>query len=1117
MSWGFKNYLSVCLAAQLAISPLSTVSWADDKPDSSKPTELQQQFKALADKVENGGQIGLTDPFHLVGQWVEIYDGHAEPQTRYFLNAPSLEMPAFAYTSLTAYVDQEKQVLVIEAQRGQNEKGENGVVVARQYIPNFDAKAIALDNEILSIVDSKGRLHAIDWGYVASRAFRSPVPVFANLWEPTLAKDLSGAKVSATYVTAGVRPLKMEDAAADAVLPLNTNGELEVNAGDLLVTVENASGKAEVMGVFNRKFTHQRISEGSKILEVEAALLAKDSEYTELLAKEIAEADRQTEEFKRDLENIENKKSDPILALTLQALGKEEIQTLRGRADDHLRYKSRENDWFTLSEWETRFSQIQDRAAQEFPHLSPARLARDWQKFVGPKTGAPSATEADVFATPREFYYKLAAAIGVITLYMASPALIENFDSLKQVSIVNWLYTYGYPSVLKDAGYRSSLIANTVALMGLWPAGVGMSMLASRVLKIMDRMTQNSTSAIARQIRDMRKNWADLTNWQRITSFGMRIYSELILGVWVTAIERVGKQKGFFSALNNGLNPFSRVKPESDIGQAFGLTEPTFLGLNNPFQSDASLTETISKKIGLQSTLKAKKNRIRAHAWLLAAIAVSEQYEIDLSTLLTMENSKQPKIEDLKALLADPKARAEWDMLTEELQAHLTRLPFDATQGEVKEVSTALLKEQYEIAKQGAERLAKMSGATKVLKQLKSKFKKYSLARLHDTLNLGRENFSFLKTIYTDKFVSSQVEREFGVDHMMMVYLVALFGDRADLSQPNLLAANDNPWALWTTPQHWNDVGINTYTHYFVAGARMALVYQAVRPMEETTYRPAEDFINPLPLTRQGFFKGAGKWLIDVVNPMKGDFGGISWQTFKRQVSTVQAYLIMNVLLRLTLGQQNFHDAAFGSAIVWMAQTWYIGWIWYLVQNGNRVQGEYFEEITNRIVSARRHMDWAQRQTDPELAKKYRQQGVDEMLALYKELKPKVLKDLPPPPTDEKDLAAFAKTLYDLSATNPPQETAPNTALLWSTGTLAAVVSTVLAIPMSIMSFDPGSLNWETLAKWTAIHAGLTASFYWAYGREAWSIYLEKLDKLFTKGKATCRSLLGGKNSDQEK
>jgi hypothetical protein len=272
---------------------------------------------------------------------------------------------------------------------------------------------------------------------------------------------------------------------------------------------------------------------------------------------------------------------------------------------------------------------------------------------------------------------------------------------------------------------------------------------------------------------------------------------------------------------------------------------------------------------------------------------------------------------------------------------------------------------------------------------------------------------------------------------------------------------------------------------------------------------PIEDATIRSPKGEQAFSKGFPRWLADTLNPMKADMGGTLWRVVKRQMATIQAYIIMNMAMRMSLGGQSFHDAAFGSAIFWLAAFWYISWQWFPSMTGNHYHGEYFVDMNKQLQEARRHIVWSFRQSDPKEAERLLGQGYEDLLGLYKKLKPEALSEI----NLGEDLAENAKALLELSKVNPPIEQYPNSFLMYLPGQVAAVTTTAAAIPLSVATYHAENLNWQNVGEWSLITAGLTAAIYWAYSGKAWSIYLPKIKKMFS---GSCEDRLAGADTSMD-
>lgn len=1123
----FKGSLVFLLSAQMAFSPLASVSWAKDETEEREllqkellDTPEQHELNEMADRMQNGQDIPLTDPFHLMGQYVEVYDGHDKPISTYSLDVPGVGLPPLAYTSLNARFNPETKMLILEAERGANEKGEHGQLVARHYIPNFNIASLARDDEMLAFIDDQGHIDVMDWGFVVQAAFHEKIPIATDAWKPKTALNLNGHKVTTTYLTEGVVPFQTSDLAPDAVIQLDENNQPVLRSGDLMVTVDG-----KVIGVFDRAGFHKQIALAQAILVRQAKILSQTAESIPSVSADLKQQEHDMDEFDRRYEELEQATTlDPALAMAVHSMG-QYAGALQARVQEHLRFSERENGIFNLKEWSERFEIIRRTAEKQNADLSVVNLERDWQKYAGDHPFVDE--EENINKLPASFYIKWAAIATAVTAAMAAPAAIEHFQ-LQNIAAMNFIYSHA-PAVLKDAQYRWPLIYGSIFLTSVWPAAIGASVAAKKGLEFLNQRYQDSKTGFGRKIRDIAKEWIDLKPFQRINSFGMRkIYSEITLGVHITLAERLASQKALFTAINNGLNPFKRVLPESPEGKKVGITKPTYLGFNNPFQSRASLHDDVVTKIKLQSEEFAKKQRLKAHAWLLAAVVVAEKYDIDLSTLLEMEGKAAPTLKDLRALYENPDAAKHWEDVTVELQKHILELPFDAGKGEMQKVSISLLQEQYQKAKEVAEKLNAMTDSEKTLRKLRMKFKKWSLARVFDVVNLGRETYTFFKSIHPNDYVSAQVEREFVPDHLLCVYLIALVGGRADLSRPQDLAASMT--FPWTTPAHLTDMGNNLYIHFFVAAARTAYLYQRIKPKEESTYKPWEDItvgpyarpsawsrlkgwvkgINPLssaqqenavapqkgakkgePNTRQAFLPGLKRWTADTLNPLKSDLAGTLWRGQVRQIRMVQAFFLTNMLLRMFPppmfeGGQTFSHALMGTMFCFLAGVWYISPFWLPAQAGNNAHQEFFQAVNERIRAARRHLLWAKRETNPEKREDQMLSSSAEMMALYAQYKPDALNDL----DIAADLEGQVDQLIELSQKTPPVEQAPNSFLMEIPTLFGAFASTYAAIPMMVKSYDPNFLNAGSLLEWLGITTAGMAAVYWGFSAKAWSIYL---------------------------
>src|SRR3989344_2642894 len=168
-------------------------------------TKYALRMLQAADQIEDGTFFNKDpkqfDVFKILGQRVEIYNHKGNVIAQYSLNDPGIAKSALSYTNLRPKYNAEKRELVFEATLGNYADGSGGTVVAKHIIPDVDLVGMAHDREMLTYLDTKGKLHAIDMGYVVMQAFTNPIPTFRSLWESGKKLNLSLGNVEMSYIT----------------------------------------------------------------------------------------------------------------------------------------------------------------------------------------------------------------------------------------------------------------------------------------------------------------------------------------------------------------------------------------------------------------------------------------------------------------------------------------------------------------------------------------------------------------------------------------------------------------------------------------------------------------------------------------------------------------------------------------------------------------------------------------------------------------------------------------------------------------------------------------------------------------------------------------------------
>jgi hypothetical protein len=1120
--------LALVISSQMIMSPFAL---AAGTPPRDLPPE-SQPFLEMADRLEQGRQpLDAIDPMHFVGQRVELYQ-KGEVVAKFRLDQIALERPKIRYTLLRAHIDQENHELVIEALTGANDKGELGEIVAKHFIPMtavgsvIKAVALAQDDETLSIIGEDSHLHVMDWHGVVRNAFRYAIPIFTDLDVPVEPHDYAGLTVKAFYVTPGTKPISEAELAGDAIIMHDESGKwILPDSGDLVVMTQAGSEMPKVRAVYHRMITHEYIAHWSRIYETLGSLLAQDNRYNEDMADALKSEEAKHEDFLEDLKSVESAASaNPLIAAAMRSMGPDEIAGFAASASTHSNLAKRDTDWFSsFEDWQKVYESVlsgvdkynSDPKNKRYNrNISPAQVAREWK--VGLEQNA-------TYQQPKENdnrisgYAYLAIAA---TAYMASPHLFEMTDAYQKVEFINWIYQHLYPPVLKDATYRSTLIMSTIALAAFWPEGVLSSWITGKVSDIMNATNQDTDSAVGRAFRDFGRKWGHtLSTWRRITTTSCRAYAETVLAFWIHGIERIGRQKTFFTALNNGLDPFEKILPESPIGQQVGLTEPSRLGLINPFAPREEYAEDVNIKTALMGAKKFEKDRLRSHAWLLSAMVIAEKYKIDLATLMLLEeNPGKPSIEVIHGILTNPKARQEWKLLTQELQQEIVTLPYQMQNGDGPKTDYAEMGRQFQIARDLLEKISNRAPIRKNLNSLWIDSGYQALAFKNWLLNLGRNEFDTLKIITTNEWVSNQVRLDFISDHMIGIYLVALFGERADLSHPDRLSANADSF-LWTPGAHKTDTATNTQIHLLFQGARMALVYQTLRAKIDDSYLPRED-VQLLPrYMEQKLLSAIGSTTKEWIKPWESDMGGLALTSWTRYISTVQSTLVMQFLMRASFGQQTLSHAGAAAVGFFLNAIWWFAYPSFISGSMSQIHARIVGSRHAELKDAIRLLSWSARSSDPIKKKQWGTEGLAILRSLYEKY-------------DKKDLAEFDRIA---GAITPDQMTEESAALMFAlskppvpAGTnkffvgnlsfwLSAAATTYLGIDLSVFLYNPDNLTVANGVWAIKKDVFFMALAYLGLSKNAWnvyrqpSLYYEKLKGLF-KEKPTCEAILEKQN-----
>lgn len=1097
-----RSLLSLCLTIQIVFSPLAQASndashyfqrndsssSRYENPSTSKSRERVEELLRLADKLDAIPGRGSPQPFELMklgNQRLEVMV-HENEFASYSFNEIQAALPDVVFNSIEIEIDRINNELIFLAMRA-------GRVVARHHIGQIQISAIARDNEMLSIVDPNGSLHLIDMGLVADWVFRAPIPVIENVWRSP--KPFTG-QIEARYFSSELTPItEQEISSKESVILRTPQGEPIFTAGDLLVREHFEDGSTRLIGLFSRQKSYARILQAHTflaklILLVTPEMLASRKALLEISKLRNGDVDVSLESGARQMTELE--------ANALMAFSDKQIQSIENRFREingptqneiesnpyvvHKKGLSQRNfDMVTLTEWVDQFKKL---------HFKPP-----------PKSSSP---DPEVVFSTKKFWQSRNIQRGLLILGGISAGSVAAYTQFPTEIIESAALVYNnyLPDVLKDTDYRLTLLYSTLSLCALYPAAHYLSKMTGPFLIGLEKMAKDG-SLFMGHLRELYQKWAPLEVWARIISFGMRIYALLIYPVWDHVFKRILRQPTFLSAIETDVNPLKRIQAESEIGKKLGLTQDQWVGLNNPFIFEKEkLNQLKAEKMKIHKYLSDKQNQSRAFAWLLATVVVSHESGIDMATLLTLSHSG--RLDSIQSLLSDKKQRRIWELTAEGVYQQLMMIDHSTIRSQIENMDSRELAKYIQLANETAQSLKQQSDSEQWLRLLANKFQKGARRLARGVFTFGRSEAEFLNTLFANAFITRQVKKEFRQDHFLSVVIMGLFGDRADLSHPENLAA-DSKGLLWTSGPHMTDVAYNAWVHFFVSGAKMALVYQSKPPVVESKYEPAEyKDLESAPRVRS-FFSTLWNWA-RVSNQTKADLGGLMWKAMQKRTTTLQASLIMNLVARLIFSESTLVDAVIANFYFYLAAHWYLGWVWDPVQRGIFIQEEQLEEHRERFNDAKYKLSTALRELhSANYSHQLLNNGWHEIQTLYEGYNSKAWIEFTSKHSKVSDnfktlsletKKELAIELMAYSKANPPIYTSVNGTATESLILGVAALSTYMGIPIFVNSFDSNYLTLNTLVEWTGISLGLYGMAYLALGAKPWVFYSKQVERI---------------------
>ena len=929
-------------------------------------TNDQRAILAASSELESSdgaslpaSQTEAKDAFLLTGQTLTAFRGSA---TDYDLSSLDLNLPDFVITDPAKEID-----VGLDAQGSlQFTLKRNGATLATHTISKAKPLAWARDQELLVYLDQSGTYRAIDMGYAKTALFRSPLPVIELLKSKVDLARLNSVKLQ--FLKRDQAPFQLNPNATEGVRPIEASTVLK--AGDLIVSASDAQAATFVEDL-SRSVIRTQVYTAESILSFLAMRLNPEQLDVEIAKlKALPQAN--------DALSTATESVDPFVKASIQAIPPEAVTTLKSRAQTNLDRTNERVDQFTFQEWQEHYQALASKISAQ----DAAAASTSAAKKFSPRQLVTR------FLTPKSLKIMAGLTAGGALAYGAVQVLGGMNDGAGPawaMHLMNEAYTHMIPAVLKDSAYRMTLLKSSISLLAFIPLLWGIGFLGAK---------------------KSGKSWKPA---KMIASMGMKVYAVIQLPFYHRLAGLV-KQRSFLNAMRMGLNPLQKIKADSPIGKQLGLSTDIVPAVNNPMWKAKSGNQSELKTAATKALIQ-QKERLTTLSWMLASVVASEDAKIsdgvDPATLAVLGDQASSgglamNADEIGKYLDSPEFRAKWEQVAIELERELVRAKDPAIEKslvkDIEQLSPEELGRLYSLAKQTQAKIQSRSALQAKIAKLRTHWKRISVSSLQGIANFGLAENRFLKKVEPSDFVVNQFWKQFLVDYSLAVAQMGLIGARANLSDPQALAASEHG-ILWTNPGHFSDMFGQVRVYGISVPSSMALVYQRAAEITDDSYRPPEDTALEGVTQKEGFFKGLVSWAKGAGNLTQADYGAIWVKRLVRSLKTIQAGYLMMMIERILIGGQNFAVAnlAFVYMTVW--STWQFGWMWEPITRGNQMYQEHLSQSANELAEIKSALGTAIRLDDPV--------AMPSQMAMLQELYEKSSVNLP------KNLATSIDEMFD--------------------------------------------------------------------------------------------------------
>ena len=1008
-----------------------------------------------------------------------------------------------------------------------------GEVRLRQHIPDLDIIDYRHDKEFLVIIDRNKGLLLIDMFFARAYLGLAPIPVTrvsSKILETLSAATLKVNKENITmeFINRSTRPVDILPEGLDTV-DRNFKDNRLFQAGDFLISYIDKNNQKHLVQFIKRSELTGWVNHSYDILDIMMKVVAP-----QLLEKESLGV------FNKEVDRLVKEGPESVLNISSALFTKNALYKLMQASEGVQQRKaqlqiSSKRDKFLYEEWKESFNKITPQlkalSKEEGEILSSSQIStllKARQEKIEKETKPIKARALRImanivqnFKNTGTFVDKHRFTVGAL----GGGALAGYVFPEQFIVLVNeFLPIFQNMSFGEQfANYQLTTFPHLFTMIVFLP---GLIILMSKIsvpfIKYLARAMPIDLSFGGRvyhpqgKMKDILSKWKESTIFQRIIGVGMKIVAYSIYPFWNYAASIVG-QPHFFVAIQKGLNPFKKIRVESDIGRKVGLENPTRLGISSP-QWNKNKKESKLARV-LQNTAQAKEQRVQSVAWLLASLAVAEKTNVNPAELLTYGATVY--LTDLKRVHEDIESRTDMLWVMENLLKEIRALDELDIRKELIELSPEMVTRYYKKAKDMAQEVKQQPEFRKKFRRIMGSDRIQALKQninLKTITSLNKDQHETLKNVPT-KFVSDRVFSEFSTDHLMVALIPYLTTNRAEFGLENIfqLAANEANFS-WAGKPHMQEVWLNVIAHFFIAGGQRTMVFTKKQHILDTAQTEQSNLYEPTERTRllitetpQGEITYFGKQFAYLGSGGKADnLGGVMARGYIARLRSMQMTITLVVGMRLALTDQSLSEAAMAFLLYHMAGQWMFGWPWDLISGGDRLNRNYLETNSEKMETLKRKLSEIAREvyTVESQYRKDFEKSVKEITELYfnnrhlkfkflkkiKEINPELyaeIKDLTASglkevslsfPKSQAEVKKLSENLVTMLREHPPL---PSQVNKWANGmytfTFGAFLTTVLFVELAIWTFSAEYLNWRTIGGWAAFNYLAYITFYFAY------------------------------------